>query len=153
MVNKHQRNLSAVIHVSTFSIYFIPFGNFVLPLILWISNKNRSDYVDHHGKQVLNFQISLLLYGIIIGAVSFPFAISSIWDATGFVNVWEFDRHRINFSFHDFPWFTPLSLLAGITGPLLLGLFLLNLFCTIQGTIRANEGVRYKYPITIPFIR
>ena len=33
-LSKHQRNLSALIHASTFSKFFIPFGNFIIPLVL-----------------------------------------------------------------------------------------------------------------------
>ncbi len=45
-LTKHERNLSAIIHASTFSKYFIPFGNFIMPLILWMSNKKQYDFVE-----------------------------------------------------------------------------------------------------------
>ena len=74
-LSKHERNLSAVIHASTLSKYFIPFGNFLLPLVLWIGNKKEHGFVDYNGKQALNFQISLLLYSIILGIITVPFVL------------------------------------------------------------------------------
>jgi len=44
-LTKHERNLAAVIHASTFSKFFIPFGNFILPLVLWTANKNENEFV------------------------------------------------------------------------------------------------------------
>ncbi|MGB5499707.1 MAG: DUF4870 domain-containing protein, partial [Maribacter sp.] len=69
-LSKHERNLSAIIHASTFSKFFIPFGNFIIPLVLWSANKKEYEFVDYNGKQALNFQISILLYSIILGIVS-----------------------------------------------------------------------------------
>ena len=74
-LTKHERTLSAVIHASTFSKFFIPFGNFIIPLVLWTANKKKYTFVDYNGKQALNFQISLLLYSIILGIISIPFLI------------------------------------------------------------------------------
>lgn len=72
-ITKHERNLSAIIHASMFSKYFIPFGNFILPLILWTANKKQHEFVDYNGKQSLNFQISMLLYSIVAGLITIPF--------------------------------------------------------------------------------
>lgn len=40
----------------------------VLPqLIMWLIKKDSSGYIDDHGKEAVNFQISLLLYAAICG--------------------------------------------------------------------------------------
>src|SRR5690606_11835489 len=90
-LTKHERNLSAFIHASTFSKYFIPFGNFILPLVLWTANKKDCEFVDYNGKQALNFQISLLLYSILLGIISLPFLLGFIPEIF----------HAGHFSFHD----------------------------------------------------
>jgi len=72
-LTKHERNLGAAIHASTFSRFFIPFGNFLLPLVLWLANRKENAFIDHNGKQALNFQISLLLYSVILGIIAVPF--------------------------------------------------------------------------------
>ena len=154
---KHERNLSAIIHASTFSKYFIPFGNFILPLILWTSNKKEHTFVDYNGKQALNFQISMLLYSIVAGIVCLPFFIGFLpdifeWDHYYFPHFNELNNLNIhfdrdNFRFGHFLW--PL----GITGLLQGTLFVINIVYTILATIRTNEGQIFKYPITINFIK
>ena len=88
-LTKHERNLSAIIHASTFSKYFIPFGNFIFPLILWTANKKEYEFVDYNGKQALNFQISMLLYSIVASLITIPFFIGFLpdlfdWNFVGF---------------------------------------------------------------------
>jgi uncharacterized Tic20 family protein len=34
--------------------------------------KESSEFVDHHGKQVLNFQLSLLLYSLVLVLIAVP---------------------------------------------------------------------------------
>lgn len=58
-------------HFSIFVGHFIPFGNIIAPLIIWLMKKNESSFVDHHGKESLNFQISLLIYIIISVILAF----------------------------------------------------------------------------------
>ncbi len=152
-ISKHQKNLGAIIHVSTFSKYFIPFGNFIVPLILWTSNKNESEFVDYNGKQALNFQISILLYSILLGIIAIPFIFFTTWDFIGFHDLLEHNTHRIDFDRGDFFDFRGGWLYLGIAALLGLGLFVLDIFCTIIAAIRANDGIYYKYPLTINFIK
>lgn len=153
-LSKHERNLSALIHASTFSRFFIPFGNFILPLILWTSNKKDYAFVDQNGKQALNFQISLLLYSFVIGAISIPFFIGFLPDLFdgGIFNWNHFNGFNIDFNnghfgFNSFWW--PL----GISGLLHAGIVIVNIVYTILATIKTNEGEDFKYPFTIQFIK
>lgn len=156
-LTKHERNLSAIIHASTFSKYFIPFGNFILPLILWTANKKEYEFVDYNGKQALNFQISMLLYSIIAGLISIPFFIGFLpdlfnGDFFGFHRLSDFNNLNIHINSDDFRfgrWLWP----AGITGVLQAGLVIVNVVYTILATIRTNEGETFKYPFTIKFIK
>lgn len=156
-LTKHERNLSAIIHASTFSKYFIPFGNFILPLVLWTANKAEYRFIDYNGKQALNFQISLLLYSIVLGIISIPFLIGflpNIFDFGhfGFESLNNFNTMNINFNSDDFrfgKWLLPL----GVSGILQFGLSIINVVYTILATIRTNEGQTFKYPITINFIK
>ncbi|UCD60877.1 MAG: DUF4870 domain-containing protein [Flavobacteriaceae bacterium] len=156
-LTKHERNLSAVIHASTLSKYFIPFGNFLLPLVLWIGNKKEHSFVDYNGKQALNFQISLLLYSIILGVITVPFVLGflpGIFEG-GLLNIHDYNEfNNINFHFLGenlrFGWWLwPI----GITGMLQVALFVINIVYTILATLRTNEGQYFKYPITINFIK
>lgn len=156
-VTKHERNLSALIHASTFSKFFIPFGNFIVPLVLWTANKKEYEFVDHNGKQTLNFQISLLLYSIILGLISIPFFFGFLpnifdFDHFGFSRLNNFNNLNIHLDSDDFrfgTWLLPI----GITGLLQGALFVVNIVYTILATIRTNDGQRFEYPITIKFIK
>jgi len=56
-------------HLSTFAGYVIPFGNIIGPLVVWLMKKDELPFVDEHGKEALNFQISMSIW-IIIAIVS-----------------------------------------------------------------------------------
>ena len=45
----------------------IPFGNVLGPLIFWSIKKDEIPSVDEHGKEALNFQISMTIYTIAAG--------------------------------------------------------------------------------------
>lgn len=156
-LTKHERNLSAIIHASTFSKYFIPFGNFVFPLILWTANKKEYDFVDHNGKQALNFQISMLFYSILAGLVSIPFFIGfwpNLFDGNflGFHRLSDLNNLNFHINSEHFR-FGRLLWPVGITGLLQGALVVINVVYTILATIRTNEGEEFKYPFTIKFIK
>ena len=44
--------------------------NFLGPLILWLIKKDDDAFVDEQGKEALNFQITLMLAGIVAGATT-----------------------------------------------------------------------------------
>ncbi|MCL6272906.1 DUF4870 domain-containing protein [Muricauda sp. 2012CJ35-5] len=156
-LTKHERNLSAIIHASTFSKYFIPFGNFILPLILWTANRKDYAFVDYNGKQALNFQISMLLYSILVGMISIPFFIGFLpdlfdWNWFGFHGLNDLNNLNIHINSDDFR-FGRIFWPAGIAGLLQVALVVINVVYTILATIRTNEGQEFKYPITIKFIK
>jgi len=156
-LSKHERNLSAAIHASTFSRFFIPFGNLLLPLVLWSANKKDYSFVDYNGKQALNFQISLLLYSIVFGMISVPFFLGFFPEifSHGILDIGDWDHFNgfnLHFDRDNFPfrtWMWPL----GITGLVQGALFIVNIVYTILATIRTNEGQVFKYPLTIKFIK
>ena len=155
-LTKHERNLAAAIHASTLSRFFIPFGNFLLPLVLWLANRKENAFVDYNGKQALNFQISLLLYSVILGIIAVPFFLGFLPDffEGGILNIRDFNEFNgINFHFSDnFRW-SRFIWPAGFAGMAHLALFIVNIVYTILATIRTNEGQVFKYPITINFIK
>lgn len=53
-------------HLSSFAAYFFPLGGIVGPLICWVSRKDESEWVNRNGKASLNFQLSVLLYTVLI---------------------------------------------------------------------------------------
>ncbi len=62
-------------HLSALAGFIIPFGNVIGPVVVWQIQKDKSAFVDYHGKEAVNFQITmtiafciaLLLIIIVIG--------------------------------------------------------------------------------------
>ncbi|HUH26975.1 DUF4870 domain-containing protein [Gelidibacter sp.] len=148
MLDTHQKNIATFIHLSTFSRFIIPFGNFIGPLLLWITNKEKSEFVDAHGKQALNFQISVLLYAIILGALTIPFLIFGFLGHIDLLSFNSFDN--IQFDFHSA---SPLLFIAGGFGFLAVTGFLLELVFIVIASLKARDGELYKYPLTINFLK
>jgi uncharacterized protein len=58
-------NLLVITHLSQLMGYLIGFGSLIVPLILWLSSRDKVEGMNEHGKLIVNFQLSLLLYIII----------------------------------------------------------------------------------------
>lgn len=148
MENNHQKNIATFIHLSTFSRFIIPLGNFIGPIILWVANKDKSEFVDAHGKQAINFQISILLYSIIIGLLTVPFFIFNIFKQIDFIDINAFENISINL---DKP--SPLLYIGGAFAGLAIIAFLLELVFIIKASLTARDGELFTYPLTIHFLK
>ncbi|MCY4528949.1 MAG: DUF4870 domain-containing protein [Chloroflexi bacterium] len=62
--------MSTLCHLSAFASFFMPLGNIVGPLVIWLLRKDVLPSVDKHGKAALNFNISIAIYAAIGMAVS-----------------------------------------------------------------------------------
>ena len=51
-----------LIHLSQLSSIVIPGLGFILPIVMWVVNKDKSDTIDQHGKVTVNWLISLVIY-------------------------------------------------------------------------------------------
>ncbi|NNJ82498.1 MAG: DUF4870 domain-containing protein [Flavobacteriaceae bacterium] len=58
-------NLLVVTHLSQLLYYITGFGGLVVPLILWLTQKDKVAGMDEHGKAVVNFQLTLILITVI----------------------------------------------------------------------------------------
>jgi uncharacterized Tic20 family protein len=66
---KNEANTWAMFcHLTALSTYIgIPFGHLIVPLIIWLIKREEFAFVDEQGKESLNFQISMTIYGIVAG--------------------------------------------------------------------------------------
>lgn len=71
-INNHQnfkmredKQLLVLTHLSQLLDLVTGIGGFIVPLVLWLTQKDKVAGMDMHGKMILNFQISLFLYSII----------------------------------------------------------------------------------------
>lgn len=67
----NERTWCMLIHFSVFAGYIAPVAGLVVPIVLWQIKKDEMPSVDAHGKMVLNFILSAMLYALICFALSF----------------------------------------------------------------------------------
>lgn len=60
------RQLLVITHLSQLLHYITGFGGFIVPLVIWLSTRDRVLDMNEHGKAIINFQLSMLLF-IILG--------------------------------------------------------------------------------------
>ena len=101
-----------LLHLSQFLNCVPPLG-YVVPVVLWVINKDKSPLVDQHGKVVLNWLISEFIY--LMGSLLFCIVFIGI-----------------------IPFFVVTIL--GIIFPII-------------GAVKANDGVVWNYPLSIPFFK
>ncbi|TXE06575.1 DUF4870 domain-containing protein [Gelidibacter salicanalis] len=62
---REDRQLLVITHLSQLVTLVAGFGSLILPLIIWLTQKEKVYEMDAHGKQIINFQLSLIIYCII----------------------------------------------------------------------------------------
>ncbi len=70
-MDKDSKQWAMFIHLSVFAGYVVPMAGLVLPIVLWQMKKNDLPETDAHGKMVVNFLISFLIYGVVATVLSF----------------------------------------------------------------------------------
>lgn len=147
--NNYQ-TIAASIHLMTFGKWILPLGNFLFPLILWMINAKKSPFIDDHGKQAINFQLSITLYTVVLAFVGGGIIIGSM--ISGGPTFWEHLSDDSFFFTDNMGIFSTIMASGIICGMAILVLTIIDLVCTIQATSAAFNGNNYKYPITIQFI-
>ena len=151
MLTNTEKNWATVTHIGAFGQYLFPFGNFVIPIIIWSSKKNESEFIDNNGKQCINFQLSVFLYSLILGAIFVPaFFITFLSHVT--FNELIHDR---NFIVQDLNFSDNIGLIT--TGAIaiffLVCLKIAEFFLIIQAAVKTANGENYSYPFTIKFMK
>lgn len=60
------RTWTALCHASALLGVFLHFpGHLIPPLIIWLLKRHESPEIDAHGKEAVNFQISMLIYNAV----------------------------------------------------------------------------------------
>ena len=66
--SKDERNLAMFAHLSALvGLIFPPGGNVIAPLIVWLTQREKSAFVADQSLEALNFNITVLLAGIACG--------------------------------------------------------------------------------------
>ena len=104
---------------------FIGIPGFIVVSVVWLIKRDEHPFIDDQGKESLNFQISVFLYGIGLGIVCFLLFLSVVG--------------------------IPVALIIGI--PLAIALSIADIILPIVAAVKTSDGRVYRYPITIRFIR
>lgn len=123
MVTQNDKTYSSITHLSSFAGWIFPFGNVIVPFVLWSAKKSESAYIDNHGKAAINFQLSLMLYSFLLALLIIPLTIFTLG----------------------------LGLVAVLLG--IIPAIILIIATVISASIKATNGEYYDYPFTIEFIK
>lgn len=112
-LTKDDRTFGMLCHLTALVGCIIPLGNILGPLVIWLIKKDQSAFVNDQGKESLNFQISIAIYGIVSAIL--------------------------------------IIVLIGILTSIVIGIFWLIM--VIMASVKANDGIAYRYPLTIRFLK
>ena len=68
-------NLLVATHLCQLLTFVSGFGGLVVPLILWLTQKDKVASMDIQGKQIVNFQLSLIVYSLLSIPLIFVFGL------------------------------------------------------------------------------
>jgi len=127
---QEEKNSGMFAHLASFGSMIFPLGNIIGPMIVWLVKKDQSEFVDEHGKESLNFQITYTIIILILLGLGAGFAISS--------------------GFQGFEGGIAISIIFFITIIIFYALFALVL--VIIAAVKASKGEMFRYPMSIRFI-
>jgi uncharacterized protein len=145
-----EKNTGTLVHLSALSQFIIPFGNFILPIVIWSSQKKDSEFIDYNGKQAINFQLSLFLYNIIGFIAAGIFGVYYLFNV---IKIKNFDNIDVEFDNFANTEYLSLILIACVA----IGIFafskITEFILIIIASVKASNGEKYNYPLTINFLK
>ena len=62
---RDDKQLLVITHISQLLNLITGFGGLIVPLIIWLTQKDKVLGMDQQGREIINFQISLFIYSIV----------------------------------------------------------------------------------------
>ena len=125
-------------HLSAFAaVMGLPFGHIIGPLVVYLTQRERSAFVAEHGKASLNFQITVSL-----AALALVVVLGAGW--IGLLLALPNSDSTIPV------WVAALAVVAA--GAVFAGAIAV-LALIVAATVAASNDRLYRYPFTIAFIR
>lgn len=146
------KNTAILMQLSAYTQYIIPLGNYIFPIIIWSLKKNDSTFVDYNGKQIINFQLSLLVYNLTLLLITVPILLYTIFSGMKFHFSVEEDCGWVidQLTAGNITWIVVIALVAlGI----IVALKVAEFFLIIYAAVKNSNGENYRYPLTINFIK
>ena len=133
-----ERHWAAMAHLSALLLAMLTswaagVAGAVAALVVWLLKKDDAPFVAEHAREALNFNLSMLLYACAAGALAVVLVGATVFTlGIGLI----------------------LTLPAGILLALACaGIAVLWLVCSVIATVKAWNGERYRYPLSIRFVR
>ena len=95
----------------------------IVTFVLWKIRAHESPFIDDHGREATNFQLSLLIYSTVLIIISIPLA------------------------------FITIGLWIPVAGLLGIGIFVLRIIGGIRALIFTGQRCYYRYPMCLRLIR
>lgn len=118
------RTWAMAAHISAPVLGFLSAGLlfFLGPLLVWLIKRNDHPFIDHHGREAVNFNLSMVIYGIALMVVAVPLGLLTL--GLGLI---------------------PLLLLAA-------AIAVAWLIFSIVAAVKASKGESYRYPLTLRLV-
>ncbi|MBV5261818.1 DUF4870 domain-containing protein [Synechococcus moorigangaii CMS01] len=152
---EQERNWAIACHLSSLAwivlsfaagVGAIPFVNVIAPAVIWYLKKDESELIDAHGKESVNFQISMTIYGLAAGIIL------SILIIAGVVLMILLGIGGSNNPF--------AALVAIVTGigffiflALIVAIAIFQIAVVILAATKVQEGQMYRYPFNLRLLK
>ena len=117
-----EKTMSLLGHLSVIGHLIVPVLAIIAPIVMYNVKKKDSPFAADHLREAINFQITLLLYSTVL-----PIVVTLFGALT-------------------------LGLGLVLLAPVLVLPYVLGLIGVIMGSLAANRGEYYRYPMTIRFL-
>lgn len=117
-------------HLSSLSGLFTSgLGTFLGPLVIWLVGKEKHPFIDRHGKEALNFGITVLVALVGAGLVALLLMIPLLM-------------------------LGPTMMMGMLLFmPLALGLLVAWIAFVVTAAVKASNGQEYRYPVSFRFVK
>jgi uncharacterized Tic20 family protein len=144
------KTTATLLQLSALTQYFFPLGNFIFPVLIWSARKNESEFIDYNGKQAINFQLSLLMYTLLLIIIAVPVFIYSFFKNIDFTLIGDCDWVINEIGNGKI---TTLAV-VGFIATFIFGVMkVAEFFLIIYAAVKNSNGISSNYPLTIKFIK
>jgi uncharacterized Tic20 family protein len=130
--NEQIRRLAMMLHFSLLANFLVPISGFIAAIAIWLIFKKDQPAINSHGKIIMNWIMTMFLVGVL------PLLILIM-----LLSLLQKESALVTYC-----W-TGLMLMAGLW--LVLGI--LNIVFPIIAGIKASNGLVWKYPFSIRFLK
>lgn len=117
-----ERTYALLAHLSLLGHVVVPYFAIAVPIVMYLAKKGQSPFIDDHAKEAMNFQITLVIYTLVLPAIA------------GLIGLLTCGVGLI-------------LLVPAIIGPYVLGLIGM-----IMASTAANRGEFFRYPMNFRLI-